>query len=396
MTTQRYHLPHNAIRIDEFDFLLGCINTERPYYTYAELRSLFLFEQIRQRKLESFHERYHQNLTTHSDPEVSALYARIVQMSADQLQPEDTDALLDVQYTQAKTFKQVWNETIRDYTEFFAFLGLLPSYYKGRRGDDGKRHYVSGLLCRYRNGEASMHDILMGFKYRNACKNEANFDMYSIEVRPFYIALRALQHYNAAGYHIVDPHIISAVVTFSQDENASLQKLLCDFDNPTLPLEDYQNLGLFPQDQHEFQKWVEEARRASSLLKPYLEALQAVSVRRAGRSYKYVIQPEHFHLDKTPERSVFCDGTVGHYRLTPMLGKVINRCQHFADIAQERRIGFNSLFDDNFTAQEKVGILKELQAQGAVKAFDVAHSEAVLNIRRCQLAINPYCDMDGH
>ncbi|GAH50134.1 unnamed protein product [marine sediment metagenome] len=50
-----YHLPHNAIRVDEFNFLIQCLDTNRGAYTAKELQKLFFIEEVVNNKFAIFH-----------------------------------------------------------------------------------------------------------------------------------------------------------------------------------------------------------------------------------------------------------------------------------------------------------------------------------------------------
>ena len=171
--TQKYHLPHNAIRIDEFNFMLECIDLNKEFYSYKELRLLFLKEQIKQDVLKIFHKKYDSNLKEHLNLQIREIYTRCINNPTD----ENLNDLLNCQYSKAKTFKQIFNETTRDYTEFFAFLGLLPTYYKGKAGGENK-HFVSERLREYRKGEVSLEQLILDFKYRNSSKNYEVLDKH--------------------------------------------------------------------------------------------------------------------------------------------------------------------------------------------------------------------------
>ena len=61
MFSSKYHLPHNAVRIDEFNHMLNSIDLNKELYTYKELRLLFLQKHIASNKLSDFHNKYDQN-----------------------------------------------------------------------------------------------------------------------------------------------------------------------------------------------------------------------------------------------------------------------------------------------------------------------------------------------
>lgn len=50
-----YHLPHNAIRVDEFNYLIQCLDTTREAYTAKELQELFFEKEVVNNKFAIFH-----------------------------------------------------------------------------------------------------------------------------------------------------------------------------------------------------------------------------------------------------------------------------------------------------------------------------------------------------
>lgn len=198
--TDSYHLPHNAIRVDELNFMLHTIDTYKSFYTYEELRLLFLRTEIQADVFKDFHAKVHTNLCGHQNAKLRTLYQQ-----AKLGDNRSAEAMLEhgLRYTNQKSFRQVWNEFVRDYTEFFAFLGLLPTYYKGLAGGEN-RHYVTSLLKDYQSNKVSLQDLLLAFKFRNSSKDYTNLEMYHIEVRPFVLVLKALQFYKKRGLDIVN------------------------------------------------------------------------------------------------------------------------------------------------------------------------------------------------
>ena len=76
MLVDKYHLPHNSIRIDEFNHMLFSINIEKDFYYYDELRLMFLKTQIKENKLSIFHPTYDKNLINHSNDEIRKIYQK--------------------------------------------------------------------------------------------------------------------------------------------------------------------------------------------------------------------------------------------------------------------------------------------------------------------------------
>lgn len=379
----RYHLPHNSIRVDEFNFMLKALDLNKDYYLYDDLRWIFLCEEVKADCFKIFHRTTHKNLLNHQDVFVKDCYQRLIK------EPNEQNAkrLFNVQYSGAKKFKAIWNEYVRDYTEFFAFLGLLPSYYKGLRGDSGKKHYVSNLLKEFVSEKVTFDDLLLNFKYRNSSKNDNSFEMYAIEVRPFYVAARALMHFRNKGFKEVDPHILSSIVVFSTKEYEVDD--ICDlFEDPTVKLSKY--LRLFNIEQESIEHFLKEIGRVTLFLKPYLKALNYISIATKDRRDVYRINITDALLSKFPKQSVFCNSFVGNLKLTPILGKVINYCYKFSDIKETVTVEKSLIFDRHITEDDEKTIIEQLKN---LKIFvNEDRNTLRLNTRANQLAINPYTD----
>lgn len=378
MLTERYHLPHNSVRIDEFKHMLACIDLTKEYYKYDELRLHFLRSQINDQTLKIFHPAYHKNLLNHKSASIRSLYEKACQNPS----TENLKRLLDCQYTDKKTFKQVFNETVRDYTEFFAFLGLLTTYYKGRTGGE-KKHYVTQRLKDYRSGAISIQDLLLEFRYRNTSKDYESLSMYSITVRPFCVALKALKYYFDNGYSSVSCGVLSAIVTYAHNEN--IDSLLQIFKNPTLPIEKYKDAFAIPDGQT-FENIKRELGRATTMIKPYLEYLGFVALNKKGSHYfrgKKKITNNLF-----TDRAAFCNCDIGNVALTPVIGKLLYKMYSLAkrNIASTN---ISDLFDENII-DEKDFLLSEFKKLGLVLDYDnnVVKLSSFVN----QYSINPYTE----
>lgn len=371
-----YHLPHNAIRVDEFEFMLNCIDTTKVSYTYSELRLLFFKEEVLNHVFTIFHPVPHNNLTHHKSEVIRLLYQKAVAGDETAIEMLLTP---NIAYTDRKTWKQVWNEYVRDYTEFFAFLGVLPSYYKGVNGGVDS-HLVTPLLRRFQNKEVSLQDLILNFKFRNASKDYKSLDMYHIEVRPFVLALKALRHYQRLGFKKINPHIISAIVSYSKNEFDSLEDCLAAFPDPMLSIRECSSAFI------ELTSSVEkEIGRVTLFLKPYLITMRAVGTVQVGRSTYYTIAPELESI-AFPEKTVFCNGDFGKFKLTPMIGKVIASCYNNCG----KSLTFSKLFDENFNTSDKDAIVSELKSLGVVECY--TSSSVLVSALNKQYSINPYSD----
>jgi hypothetical protein len=353
--------------------MLNVIDCNEKYYTYEELRYLFLKKEIQQGVFATFHPQPHKNLQKHSIEKIRDLYAK----SIDDENCVKQLLMPDIQYTDAKTFKQVWNEFVRDYTEFFAFIGLLPTYYKGVGGNSGeKKHYVTNLVKQFQNNEISIEELILMFKFRNTSKDYDNLDMYHIEVRPFVLAIKALNYYKSNGYTFVNPHIISAIVCHCRNEFDSFIEVISVFPNPNKDLIEYKD---------NFDRLTKEIERVTLLLKPYLEHIGVVEVVKKGNKNQYKILDKVNEI-KYPLNCVFCDGHIGKYKLTPLIGKVLRICNQYANSP----ILPNDLFDVHFSEDDKNSIIQEFINLGI---FTSCQNNIIqLNSIENQYFINPYSD----
>lgn len=371
--SEKYHLPHNSIRIDEFNHMLESIDLSKKYYIYEELRLLFLHKQIKDDKLKIFHPAYHNNLKNHRFKTIRDIYNKCI------LNPNNVNLneLLNCQYTPRKTFKQLFNETVRDYTEFFAFLGLLPTYYKGKTGGE-KRHYISNHLKEYVKGNKSLEKLLFDFKYRNSSKDYDSLSMYHIELRPFVVALKAAAKYFELGFTKINHKILSAIVLFSKDEN--IDQMINLFPNPDLSISSYSHL--FGSN---FKSVDDELGRASLLLRPYL--LHMNYLNKIG--IYYTKGSKEITNNIFTDKVAFCNSSIGTLSLTPVVGKILYKL-YKASQMNFKAIDKNYLFDENINQDDEQFLLEELKRLNCVLSYD--DTQIYINNYKYQYSINPYTD----
>ncbi len=374
MLTDKYHLPHNAIRIDEFNFMLNSVDLNKDYYFYRDLRMLFLKKQIESNTLKIYHRKYNSNLLNHKDSNVRMIY----QSCIDNPNDENLEKLLSCQYTEAKTFKQVFNETVRDYTEFFAFLGLLPTYYKGKSGGE-KKHFVTARLIDYRNKKISLEDLLLDFKFRNSSKDYDSLTMYQISLRPFVVALKVLQHYFDAGFTKIHSTILSAIVLYSKSEN--IDAFYSIFNDPTKEISDYKSN--FPLES--FSAIHKELIRATLFLRPYLIEMKYVN--RVGKFY--VKGDKKIENANYCERVAFCNSNIGLLTLTPVVGKLLFTLYEYSK-KNISILNISDFFDSNVSRDDKNFLIDQLQTLGCIEKSDDL-SIKVLEKKK-QISVNPYSD----
>ena len=233
-----YHLPHNSVRVDEFDFLVSKLDISKKHYKAKDLQKLFLIEQVKNDKFKIFHQKPYKNFTQEVPPDrnslknkfdelentvicpthtIKAVYDKIQELGPDDAldwfisnrkesfkkftsDPEKYyDEFILTPYTTRKEWKYNWAEFVRDYIQFLSYIGIIPAYYKGWGGDNqmsGEVGFViSKLGEKYIKGEIKLPKLLMGYKYRNALVNLDNYPQYARKIRPFFISLKILNSF---------------------------------------------------------------------------------------------------------------------------------------------------------------------------------------------------------
>lgn len=206
-----FHLPHNAVLPEEVEFIIDCVNIENDYYLYDDLKAIIFEKQVQENVFEKFHKQPYRNIQNNKT--LKEVYDKI--KSGEKKYAD----IKNLAYTDRKNVNQIWNEFVRDYVEFLAFTGLMPSYYKGKSNESEKKHYIGFTLKSYKKGEITFEDILFNMKYRNASKNEEHYDAYNVRNRPFVVALKIMDMYKKKGYKEIDGRILAKIVKQTVDED---------------------------------------------------------------------------------------------------------------------------------------------------------------------------------
>ena len=221
------------------------------------------------------------------------------------------------QYTDRKTLNGCWNEQARDYLEFMAFTGLLPSYYKGRNSNSSeKRHYVGQTLKLYKQGLFSYSDILFKMKFRNVSKNYDDIEQYNVRNRPFVVAIKIMNILQQHGFEYIDPASLSYLIrTTSDEDNIDVQRI-APVDFAQMP---------------EVTK--REASRGATFLKRHLISGLGFCVVKLGQAYVFDVRRFNINDYRFKERAIF----IGDYywqegiEVTPMLIKALLNPAKIAD-----------------------------------------------------------------
>ena len=206
-----FHLPHNAILPEEVKFIISLIDTNREYYLYDDLKAMMFEEEIRQGVFEKFHPRMYRNFM--KDGRLKSYYDKVL---SGELNYNDVKR---IPYSPKKNLNGCWNEQSRDYFEFIAFTGLLPSYYKGRAIENEKRYYIGNTMKQYKTGILNYQDILFKMKFRNASKNYENIEQYNVRNRPFVVAIKIMDILKNKGYNEIDGDSLSCLIRNIKNED---------------------------------------------------------------------------------------------------------------------------------------------------------------------------------
>ena len=206
-----FHLPHNAILPEEVKFIISLIDPNREYYLYDDLKAMMFEEEIRQGVFKKFHPGMYRNFM--NDERLKTYYDKVL---SGELNYADVKR---IPYSPRKNLNGCWNEQARDYFEFIAFTGLLPSYYKGRAIENEKRYYIGNTMKEYKAGVINYQDILFKMKFRNASKNYENIEQYDVRNRPFVVAIKVMDILKNKGYNEIDGDSLSYIIRNIKNED---------------------------------------------------------------------------------------------------------------------------------------------------------------------------------
>lgn len=341
-----YHLPHNAVVVEEFEFMLSLLDLKRESYIYEELKALFFEEMVKKELFEKFHARMHERIM--DSEEMKKVYLNIYNGTA------KYDDIKNLFYTDnnkkpSKNFNQNWNEIIRDYLEFMAFVGILPTYYKGKNRENDKKHYITNTLIKYKNGELLLADIILGMKFRNASKDYSNFVMYDITLRPFVVALKILQFAKECGLSEVDGAVLCGLVKLQHNEELNISDDI-DFSNR--------------HNNKWTKKQIKEFGRGLTFMKQWLNIGLGIPIVKA-KQIKFDITNFDIHEYNYYPESIFIGESYNHIEITPQIANIIinpSRCKdvEVLDMLRKENLIYNNKqnahinFDTDLPSRELV------------------------------------------
>lgn len=362
-----YHLPHNSVRVDEFNFLVSKLNPAKKHYKAAELQRLFLTEQVRDDKFKVFHRKPYRNFTDINPPDKESLKqkfydlentpvcpAHTIEAVYDKIQelgPDDAldwfienrrnafskfvsdpdryyDEFIFTPYTTQKEWKYNWAEFVRDYIQFLSYIGIIPAYYKGwgreneMSGEAG--FVVSKLGEKYINGEIPISRLLMGYKYRNALVNLDKYPQYARKIRPFFTALKLLDEFQNKEVPHLERNLLAGLVSCIIDEE-EIGEIVRKYKNK-LQEDENNNLPALFRINAAFSK--EIGRFALTLVKFLVETGLVESSRGGRNSFVRISELGKRTLAEEPKKLVVSNDLIGKLRLTPIIGYIL---KYFAD-----------------------------------------------------------------
>lgn len=303
MNQTGFHLPHNAILPDEVKFILSLLDADKDYYLYDDLKAMMFEEEIKQNKFEIFHAGMYSNFMNN---EVLRDYYNKIKTG--ELNYSD---IKHAAYSPKKDLNGCWNEQARDYFEFIAFTGLMPSYYKGRSATESeKRYYIGSTFKKYKSGEYSYQDILFKMKFRNASKNYDNIEQYNVRNRPFVVAIKVMDILKNKGYSTIDGLSLSYIIRNIKDEDDLSNSEVFDSIRPF----DFRN------SDDQFKK---ELGRGSTFLKRHLSEGLGIELLE-GRTTIYNLKTFDINNYSFKNKSVFIGDIFGDLEVTPLFLKYLN------------------------------------------------------------------------
>lgn len=231
-----FHLPHNAVIPEEVEFIINLVDESEEFYLYDDLKAMIFEEEIRQGCFEFFHKGMYKKFM--KIPILQELYEKVKENKLSYV------GMKKIQFTGKKEFNKIWNEIVRDYLEFFAFMGTMPSYYKGKGKDTEKKHYISDTLIRFKNKQLSYQEMLFQMKHRNASKDFSSFkQQYDVRNRPFIVALKVLDLFKQKGYKSIDGHTVSYYVTTTLNEDDLCKRDIKPINKKDFSANDFKEIG---------------------------------------------------------------------------------------------------------------------------------------------------------
>lgn len=432
-----YHLPHNSVRVDEFDFLVSKLDISKKHYKAKDLQKLFLLEQVKNDKFKIFHQKPYKNFTQEVPPDrdslkrkfdelehmvirpdntIEAVYNKIQELGSDDAldwfisnrkesfkkftsDPENYyDEFVLTPYTTQKEWKYNWAEFVRDYIQFLSYIGIIPAYYKGWGADNrlsGEVGFViSKLGEKYINGEIKLPKLLMGYKYRNALVNLDNYPQYARKIRPFFISLKLLILFKKEGVRHLERNLLAGLVSTIIDESETDQ-IIEDYKD-ILVDESKNNLRvLFPNLNDDF---IREIGRFALTLFGFLCGSGLAEKNNIGQ-YDYIsissLGQDVFQNE--PKIVVVSNDIIGNLRLTPIIGYLLKYFsgsvqKNIFEIAIDELYNSSDLLKTLLDKEKFIELLKEIFEISSSPIEKISEGKINLRSIEYQYSINSSSD----
>ena len=316
-----FHLPHNAVLPEEVEFIINCVDIENDFYLYDDLKAIIFEKQVQENVFEKFHSKPYQKMQ--NNKALKEVYDKI--KSGDKKYAD----IKNLAYTDRKNVNQVWNEFVRDYVEFLAFTGLMPSYYKGKSNESEKKHYIGFTLKDYKSGKITFKDILFNMKYRNASKNEEHYDAYNVRNRPFVVALKVMDMYKKKGYKEIDGRILAKIVKQTADED----NIIID--------------GIDPLDTTIYDDTtLKEYGRGRTFLGRYFTEIFKIEVT-SSSPVRYNLESFDISNYNFKDNAIYIGEKYGKIEITPNIIKMIRKPELIEDLELKEYLEEKGLIKDN-------------------------------------------------
>ena len=433
-----YHLPHNSVVVEEFNFMVSKLDVSKKYYKAHELQKLFLIEQIKDDKFKIFHKKPFRNFTEDTPPDIESLrnkfetlenevicprntivsvYNKVQELGPDEAlkwflaqrkkafqmfvqDPEKNyDNFVSTPYTTQKEWKYNWAEFVRDYIQFLSHIGVIPAYYKGwgreNRMSGNVGFVISKLGEKYINNQIELGQLLMGYKYRNALINLDLFEQYARKVRPFYTSIKLLALLKDKGVVHVERNLLAGFISTIVEEN-EVSQIAEDYFETLKDDENNKLMSIFPDIDEPFQK--EIGRFALTLIK-FLEGSGLVNVTRVGRN-NYIAITEYGEsiLQNEPHRLAVSNDTIGELKLTPIVGYIL---KYFSDSVKNKvqSLSITDLYESSdllkslLEKDKFIGLLNDIKNTFEFSPIkSITENDILLNGLENQFSINSSVD----
>lgn len=338
-----FHLPHNAVHPEEIDFIINLIDENKEYYIYDDLKAMMFEEEIKQDVLKKYHWKVYNNFM--EDERLLSYYNGIKE---GKLKYSD---IKNEPYSDKKTLNGCWNEYARDYFEFFAFTGLMPSYYKGGCIESEKRYYVGNTLKKYKKGLINYKDVLFSMKFRNASKNSDVIVQYNVRNRPFVVLIKLMNEFKNKGYKQIDANTLSYITRIIRDEDNIDEALIKKIKSSDFSKEDYK-----------------EIQRGTGFFSKHLIVGLGLKV---TNTKPIIFDLEEFNINNYSfkNKAVFIDDVYDDMEVTPLLLKCLAHPENISEPTLKQHLIDLKLIDENNTSLYDFNIDTDLADRNLVKKY---------------------------